>query len=380
MPSNMLLVYLDLTGYSKNNELMQLDFFRSFQKEIDQILYEELTNVASRATAIPTGDGMIIGLSESPTAHVKAMELVFRVFQWTKREGYGIRCSIHAGPVHPVVDINRQNNIVGNSVNDAARMLAGTDDNTIVISQDFYRRFFASTNDPNTDNLPVAGSDLTMKRLDEDTVLDKHSNVHHVVSVELSKGGESYGGDGKILTRHYTRLYAHDFPKKQSRNQFIERISGASHVVLYGIYHPNTPDILSAIDLTVDTKIDIDIYFASADINDELQDFFVPNGPAMELSTRDDSLNRIRSWARAHKSQVQIGLYEYRKLPTFGLSAIDYRSQDHGFIHVSHYIRGVEPEETPYIELTWKTKKPHPLYQFYSKVISGTVERERTQI
>jgi hypothetical protein len=200
MQATMLIIYLDLTGYSKNNELIQLDSFRSFQREIDRILYEELTNIASRATAIPTGDGMIVGLVESDRSHKKAIESVFRVFQWSAENGFQMRCSIHAGPVHAVVDINRNNNIIGNAINDAARMLAGTDDNTIVISHEFFRRFLTNGSSNLDDPISVPDSDLIIRRLDEDSVLDKHSNVHKVVSVSITPVFKSekqhFGGGG----------------------------------------------------------------------------------------------------------------------------------------------------------------------------------------
>ncbi|GAB6091738.1 nucleotidyl cyclase domain-containing protein [Spirochaeta dissipatitropha] len=380
MAETMLLIYLDLTGYSKNNELIQLDFFKKFQQEIDSILYEELTNITSRAIAIPTGDGMIIGLTDSSDKHIKAVDFVFRIFKWCHENGYGMRCSVHAGPVHPVVDINRQNNIIGNSVNDAARMLAGTDDNTIVISKEFFRRFLQHDNQNFDDIIKIPGSEIRIEMLDEDTVLDKHSNIHNVVSVKITDGESTYGMDGKILTRHYTRLYAKDYPKAQSREKFIEQIENASHVVLYGIYHPNLIDILSSLKLKSRNSISFDVYFASSDLSKQLTNFFGQTDKIFDIEKRNETIIYIKSWAEKNLDFVTVNVYEYTDFPTFGLSAINFHQQDSGFIHASHYINSIKPEETPYIELAWKTKRPHPLYSFYSHIITNRIEKFRNVI
>lgn len=125
MAETSILIYFDLVGYSKNNEIIQVDFFKGFQKELHHLLYDEIMAPEQEAILIPTGDGMIIGLKENEKneRYLRAIEVVVKVFKWSEMNNVGLRCAVHVGSVNRLKDINRQDNIIGNTINDAARML-----------------------------------------------------------------------------------------------------------------------------------------------------------------------------------------------------------------------------------------------------------------
>ena len=81
-----IIIYLDLVGYSKNNEPIQVDLFKKFQKQIHHVLYDEI--IQEKCILIPTGDGMIIGLEDDTlNAYLLSLELVTDIIDWTKKNG-----------------------------------------------------------------------------------------------------------------------------------------------------------------------------------------------------------------------------------------------------------------------------------------------------
>lgn len=52
---------------------------------------------------------------------------------------------------------------------------------------------------------------------------------------------------------------------------------------------------------------------------------------------------------------------------------VDKGIKGNGFIHISHYIPGKLPSETPYIEIEWKTKLMSPLYNFYYNYLNDLI-------
>ena len=130
------IIYLDLVGYSKNNEPIQVRFFKKFQREIHHLLYDDIIN--HDCILIPTGDGMIIGIKNSnDDDFLKSIDIVVGIINWANQNNSKLRSSIHVGDVNLLIDINKNKNIVGNTINDAARMLSGAEDGSNNSKQDF---------------------------------------------------------------------------------------------------------------------------------------------------------------------------------------------------------------------------------------------------
>lgn len=237
MTESFILVYLDLIGYSKNNEPIQVALFKNFQKTIHKLLYEETLEADS--IFIPTGDGIIAGIKnrEVSKSYLQAFELVVGVTEWTRSNNCDVRSSIHVGDVNIIKDINRHDNIVGNTINDAARILSGANDGGIVISKTFFEKFLRRSG--MTVGYQYKIDDRWSFALtDEDVVLDKHSFEHNIFNFVLYCNGKTFGNADKILLKYYTNIYSTDYPKsKNLREQFFDRVATSTELDFVGIYH-----------------------------------------------------------------------------------------------------------------------------------------------
>ncbi|OHD06928.1 MAG: hypothetical protein A2Y41_10410 [Spirochaetes bacterium GWB1_36_13] len=371
MPKSYIIVYLDLVGYSKNNEPIQIDLFKRFQKEIHHLLYDEILD--NDCILIPTGDGIIAGIENIKTSsYLKSFELVVGIIDWTISNDCDIRCAIHVGDVNVLKDINRKNNIIGNTINDAARILTGADDGGIIVSKTFYNKFLRKKNDSLGGKIKI-NDDWSFTLIDEDTVIDKHSFEHNVYNIILSNKNKDYGKNTKILTKYFTNIYSNDYPKKKNLDEkFLERVKHSAELEFIGIYHPSLPSILNQIDINEHRKIKINIYYAKDEISKQIEEFFGVKVGKLNLKEKSLSIDSIKKWYESlnQKSNITLNIYEYSHFIPFGASLVDKGFQGKGFIHISNYLPRILPDDTPYIEVEWKTNDMPPLYSFYYKYLN----------
>ncbi|NTW88644.1 MAG: hypothetical protein HGB26_05875 [Desulfobulbaceae bacterium] len=382
MTESFILVYLDLIGYSKNNEPIQVSLFKNFQKTIHKLLYEETLEADS--IFIPTGDGIIAGIRnrDVSTSYLQAFELIVGVAEWTRSNNCDVRCSIHVGDVNIIKDVNRHDNIVGNTINDAARILSGANDGGIVISKTFYEKFLRKSGMSLGYRYKI--SDRWYFALtDEDVVLDKHSFEHNIYNLVLYCDHKIYGTGDKILSKFYTNIYSTDYPKsKNLREQFLGRVEIGSDLDFVGIYHPSLPRILGNIKFPFDRKVSITIYYAADGLADKIADFFGSDTGNLSFENKASSINQVKEWYEKHefRSSIKLSLLEYTELLPFGLSMVDKGYSGKGFIHVSHYLPKIIPAETPYIEMEWRTNNMPPIYNFYHSYYAAFSHGEYQEI
>ena len=363
------IIYLDLVGYSKNNEPIQVGFFRKFQREIHHLLYEDI--LKNDCVLIPTGDGMIIGIKNDKDDHyIKCIDLVINIIDWALNNESRMRSSIHVGDVNLLTDINKNKNIVGNTINDAARMLSGAEDDSIIISKSFHDKYLRNGRVVIGKNNEI-NKDISFVLIDEDSIIDKHSFEHNVYNVIFIKGEKKYGKECKILTKYFTTVYSSDYPKKDNlRDSFFNRVENCSELILFGIYHPNTPKILEKISHNNFRRIQIQIYFASDELENEIRSFFNSSDTGLTTSTKRESLKLINKY-KSENPKLDIKIHEYKSFYPFGFSMVDKDVKGNGFIHFSNYLTGIIPADTPYIEVEYKTNIFPPLYKFYKDYISN---------
>ena len=370
MAETSILIYFDLVGYSKNNEIIQVGFFKGFQKELHHLLYDEIMATEQEAILIPTGDGMIIGLKENEKneKYLRAIEVVFKVFKWSEKNSVGLRCAVHVGSVNRLKDINRQDNIIGNTINDASRMLGGADNGSIVVSKEFFYKYLRSSEWTFGVEYKLP-NDYIFTLLDEDVVIDKHSEVHTVFSIEFKDNdGFKCGCEGRILSKYDFTVYSKEYPKLNNmKDKFFSIVRNGEDINLVGIYHPNTPKILGNIYANENKIVSLNIYYAADSLREEIKTFFGSKPGNLDFVNKKKSISEVKKWYENYSNSeyVNLKIYEYQSLLSLGASAVDIKIQGKGFIHVSNYLRGVVPEDTPYIEMKWKTRKMAPLYAFY---------------
>lgn len=368
MVESYIIIFIDLVDYSKSNEPIQITFFKRFQKEVYHILYDEICDDC--CIMIPTGDGMILGLKNNgQESFLNSLRILIEIFDWAEKNNYSFRSALHVGSVNVVKDVNKNKNLVGNLVNDASRMLSGGDADSIIISKDYHNVFLRDKNSK-IGILNKINNEFSFMIIDEGTVVDKHSYVHNVYAITITKNEKKYGSEKPLITNFYTRIYSDDYPKKENmKKSFSGKIRSGSDIIFYGIYNKNVPYLLQEMDINEHRKVNIQIIYASDSLKDEIKIFFETDKENLNIKTKKESLEKVMNWLNNHsfRENINLELFEYTILPSFGASFLDYNTQGSGFIHISNYLRGIIPDKTPYFEVEWKTKNMQAIYKFYKE-------------
>lgn len=360
------LIYLDIVGYSKKNENIQVRLFEELQFKVSYLLNRKNEN---EIIFIPTGDGMIIAIKENTSNYLDVINFIISIYQWILEKNEKIRSSIHIGELNIIKDINKNNNLVGDSINNAARMLSGAQDNSIVISKQFSEKYLPNNKLNAKYNI---NHQYAYKLIDEDTIIDKHGFEHLVYSVVFFKDEIQYGVENKILNKYFTNVYSSDYPKKENfYKSFINRVKDCQTLTLFGIYHLSVIEILEKIEVNDNRKVKIDIYFASDELEEQLIKFFKIKDAELNIGIKKQSLKDILNWRKNHlySNNIELKIFEYSEFPYFGFSMVDGEVKKKGFIHFSNYFEGINPQDTPYIETMWRTNIMPPMYKFYFNFI-----------
>lgn len=374
MAESYIIIFVDLVDYSTNNEPIQVSFFRNFQREINHILYEEI--IDGNCVLIPTGDGMIIGIKNNEgIAFINSIRVVCDLFKWSENTRYSFRIALHVGDVNTLYDVNRNKNLIGNLINDASRILSAGDSDSIIISDTFYNRYLRSKNTRIGVEYNI-NEKYSFYLVDEGTVVDKHNYVHNIFSILLKESNIEYGCSNKINSNYYTRIYADEYPKKENlEKEFLNRVSVCSSILFYGIYNQTVPRIIENIEINEKRKVSINILYAGDDIKSLITEYFKSNVQKLDIATKVESIQLINKWHSSHpyKEQINLKLFEYHEMPSFGASFVDINNQGNGFIHISNYLRSIVPDKTPYFEIEWKTKSMPHIYKYYHSYLNDIV-------
>ena len=164
-------LFFDVVGYTKQPVNKQIQV----KKQFNQLLSDCLGALEDGDHIIlDTGDGAAIGFLQHPE---DALEVAMQFRKMMVANGHKdypdlkVRTGIHLGPINVVQDMNGQNNMVGDGINDAQRVMsfAGTDQ--IYISRP-YHDFVSRLSDEYADLFQYRGSQQ-----------DKHGREHPVYEV-----------------------------------------------------------------------------------------------------------------------------------------------------------------------------------------------------
>lgn len=156
-------LFLDIADYSQKGVAEQIRLKQSF----NAVLAASLENVdAHERVIIDTGDGAAIAFLGDPESALFAALAVF--------DNVGelpVRMGINLGPVYLAPDINKQQNVIGDGINVAQRIMSFAAAGELLVSRSFY------------DVVQLLSGDYATMFKQEGARSDKHNRAHELYSV-----------------------------------------------------------------------------------------------------------------------------------------------------------------------------------------------------
>ena len=156
-------LFLDIAGYSQRAVSDQI----RIKDRFNQVLAHSLAGLETRdRVVIDTGDGAAIAFLDDPERALFAALAIF--------DNVGelqVRMGINLGPVYLSKDINGQDNVIGDGINVAQRIMSFANAGELLVSRSFYEVV-----------LLLSGEYSTMFHA-KTSQTDKHNRVHEIYAV-----------------------------------------------------------------------------------------------------------------------------------------------------------------------------------------------------
>ena len=155
-------LFIDIVDYSKHDVAEQVRLKNRF----NSVLSSALGHVEQQErVVIDTGDGAAIAFRGDPE---RALYVALEIFD---ADDMPVRMGINLGPVSLMRDINGSDNVIGDGINVAQRVMAFAARGELLVSRSFY------------EVVSLLSGDYASMFKDEGTRVDKHKRSHDVYSV-----------------------------------------------------------------------------------------------------------------------------------------------------------------------------------------------------
>ena len=365
------LVFMDVVGYSAESIDFQFDTIMELNREVNYVLYRDLDPLAPKVIALPTGDGMLLALIDEPTPvsglAEKCFDVVASVQLWSRKGGNAeLRFGLHYGPISFIRDVNGKRNICGDAANTAARIMSLGQANHIVASADFVNWFIPQA--AREMGRPISLGNQSITAIDEVDAIVRHQRRILGYTLVLELGGQLIGSTEPLDIKYHADARFPAVEKAESREKTLARVlRAASRVTFLGLTYQHLSEILNLIGPQAN---EINLCIPDENAIREADRFF---GPGLRWTPREDVLRIFQEWASA-RERTQTRVLVYHNVPPFGATLVESESSDRGFLHLSMYLKGILPENTPFTEVVWsRTARPSKLYEFYSHYIADMI-------
>ena len=156
-------LFLDIAGYSRLGVTEQIRLKQNFNEVLSAALQD---TEARERVLIDTGDGAAVAFLGNPE---RALFAALAVFDNVGK--LPVRMGINMGPVHVSRDINGQENVIGDGINVAQRIMSFAAAGQLFVSRTFYDVVQLLSGEYATMFQPVGGR------------TDKHARTHEVFAV-----------------------------------------------------------------------------------------------------------------------------------------------------------------------------------------------------
>jgi tetratricopeptide (TPR) repeat protein/class 3 adenylate cyclase/TolB-like protein len=126
-------LFMDIVGYSRMATDVQQETLRRLQRSVRSGTEFQRAQEQQRLISLPTGDGMALAFFTDPESCVRCAVETTRALK--DQEGIPLRMGMHAGPVFRVADINANQNVAGEGINIAQRVMDCGDAGHILVSK-----------------------------------------------------------------------------------------------------------------------------------------------------------------------------------------------------------------------------------------------------
>jgi len=162
-------LFIDIAGYSRFGVTEQIRLKQNF----NQVLSAALQDTEARErVVVDTGDGAAVAFLGSPE---RALFAALAVFDTVGE--LPVRMGINMGPVHVSRDINGQENVIGDGINVAQRIMSFAEPGQILVSRSYY------------DVMARLSEDYAKLFHYEGAKTDKHVREHEVYAISTNTGG-----------------------------------------------------------------------------------------------------------------------------------------------------------------------------------------------
>jgi len=156
-------LFLDIAGYSQRAVTEQI----RIKDRFNEVLANSLAGLEARdRVVIDTGDGAAIAFLDDPERALFAALAIF-----DNCGELSVRMGINLGPVYLSKDINGQDNVIGDGINVAQRVMSFANAGELLVSRSYYEVV-----------LLLSGEYATMFHA-KTAQTDKHNRVHEVYAV-----------------------------------------------------------------------------------------------------------------------------------------------------------------------------------------------------
>ncbi len=387
-----IVVFVDIVGFSTFAGVKQAQIIQDMKDKVVEPTLGDMRR-GRQAIILPTGDGLAVGFpmeNESEAIFHAHWRFLATLIHWAEsttvqENGVLLRIGLHFGPVQRIQDFNDQPNMIGETVNMAARAMNAADKGQILLYQNYVEHYFGKdarkTIRTRLDHFPDV-MDVTMETGNDVDVNVKHDVFITVRPARVLVNNHPFRCHGDISPptscRHMVvtltpnaKPIDRDTPGEcltrsgqTEGKSFIERIARAESIALIQLTGFRMIERLEVGQMVFPDQLK-QLWVMMP--HEDLLRLMDGNERELRLKNLGDYIRRWKNWLgkwQARNPHCDVRLKLFQSPPYFGASFIDWERPG-GFLHVSPYVWDAPAQDCPGFDMEWKGRYPSPTYQAY---------------